>query len=138
MDADAVREKYGVSPDSIPDFLALVGDSADGYPGLPGWGAVSTAAVLPALSRTSRTSPSPSPAGMSRCAAVPRWQRPCGSIATTPCSTGSWRTLRLDTPIPQRSIEELRWRGVPRARFEALAARLAAPSLLGRVPRWSD
>jgi hypothetical protein len=46
--------------------------------------------------------------------------------------------LRLDTPIPQRTVEELRWRGVPRAPFEALVERLAAPTLLGRVPRWTD
>src|SRR5256714_11165230 len=43
----AVRQKFGVPPASIPDWLALVGDSADGYPGLPGWGAVSAATVLP-------------------------------------------------------------------------------------------
>jgi 5'-3' exonuclease len=46
LDADAVREKFGVPPASIPDYLALVGDSADGFPGLPGWGAKSAAAVL--------------------------------------------------------------------------------------------
>jgi 5'-3' exonuclease len=46
LDEAAVREKYGVLPPSIPDWLGLVGDSADGYPGLPGWGAKSTAAVL--------------------------------------------------------------------------------------------
>jgi len=46
LDEGAVREKYGVLPSSIPDWLGLVGDSADGYPGLPGWGAKSTAAVL--------------------------------------------------------------------------------------------
>src|SRR5881296_503035 len=44
--ADGVREKFGVSPESIPDYLALVGDAADGYPGLAGFGAKSTAAVL--------------------------------------------------------------------------------------------
>ena len=47
IDAAAVRAKFGVPPASIPDYLALVGDSADGYPGLPGWGAKSAAAVLP-------------------------------------------------------------------------------------------
>ena len=46
LDAVAVREKFGVDPESIPDYLALVGDSADGFPGLPGWGAKSAAAVL--------------------------------------------------------------------------------------------
>ena len=45
-DEAGVIEKFGVSPESIPDYLALVGDSADGYPGLPGWGAKSSAAVL--------------------------------------------------------------------------------------------
>ena len=45
-DADAVLEKYGVEPASIPDWLALVGDSADGFPGLAGWGAKTAAAVL--------------------------------------------------------------------------------------------
>src|SRR5206468_11826086 len=45
-DRAGVLEKWGVEPASIPDFLALVGDSSDGYPGLPGWGAKSTAAVL--------------------------------------------------------------------------------------------
>src|SRR5687768_2980253 len=46
LDADGIRAKFGVWPASIPDYLALVGDSADGYPGLPGWGAKSAAAVL--------------------------------------------------------------------------------------------
>src|SRR5262249_30629466 len=46
IDEGGVIQKFGVSPSSIPDYLALVGDSADGYPGLPGWGAKSSAAVL--------------------------------------------------------------------------------------------
>src|SRR4051794_5605407 len=46
FDADGVREKFGVDPESIPDYLALVGDSADGFPGLAGWGAKTAAAVL--------------------------------------------------------------------------------------------
>jgi 5'-3' exonuclease len=46
LDADGVKEKFGVWPESIPDYLALVGDSADGFPGLAGWGAKSAAAVL--------------------------------------------------------------------------------------------
>src|SRR5690606_9039506 len=46
LDVDAVQAKFGVPPTSIPDYLALVGDAADGYPGLPGWGAKSAASVL--------------------------------------------------------------------------------------------
>ena len=46
LDEAGVVGKFGVPPESIPDYLALVGDAADGYPGLPGWGAKSSAAVL--------------------------------------------------------------------------------------------
>lgn len=137
MDADGVREKFGVSPASIPDFLALVGDSSDGYPGLPGWGAVSTAAVLrryPHLEDIPDT--------------IARWDvtvRGGASLATAlrerrdeALLYRELAQLRLDAPIPQRSVDELRWQGVPRAPFEALVTRLAAPTLLGRVPRWRD
>jgi 5'-3' exonuclease len=137
VDADGVRQKFGVSPESIPDLLALVGDSADGDPGIPGWGAVSTAAVLrryPHLEDIPDT--------------IGRWDVTVRGGATLATSLRDHREeaylyrelarLRLDAPIPQRSVEELRWRGVPRARFEALVERLAAPTLLGRVPRWAD
>jgi len=56
-DADGVREKFGVGPASIPDFLALVGDTADGFPGIKGWGAKSTATVLEAAQRATRRRP---------------------------------------------------------------------------------
>jgi len=137
VDADGVREKFGVSPGSIPDFLALVGDSSDGYPGLPGWGAVSTATVLrryPHLEDIPDT--------------IARWDVAVRGAAALVASLRQHRSdaflyrelarLRLDAPIPQQRAEELRWQGVPRARFEALVARLGAPSLLGRVPRWTS
>ena len=54
IDEDGVRAKFGVGPASIPDYLALVGDSADGFPGLPGWGAKTTAAVLARYQRADR------------------------------------------------------------------------------------
>ncbi len=137
MDADGVRQKFGVSPECIPDYLALVGDSSDGYPGLPGWGAVSTAAVLrryPHLEDIPDT--------------IARWDVTVRGGASLAASLRDHREeaflyrelarLRLDTPIPQRTVEELRWRGVRREPFEALVERLAAPALLGRVPRWAD
>lgn len=137
VDADGVRAKFGVPPESIPDFLALVGDSADGYPGLPGWGAVSTATVL---RRYPHLEDIPDSVG--------HWDVSVRGAATLAASLRDHRAdaylfrelaqLRLDAPIPQRSVQELRWRGVPRTRFEALVERLAAPSLLGRVPRWAD
>ncbi len=137
VDADGVREKFGVSPASIPDFLALVGDASDGYPGIPGWGAVSSAAVL---RRYPHLEDIPDSVG--------RWDVSVRGAATLALALRERHEeallyrelalLRLDAPIPQRSVEELRWRGVPRAPFEALIERLAAPALRGRVPHWAD
>lgn len=137
FDADGVRAKFGVSPASIPDFLALVGDASDGYPGIPGWGAVSTAAVL---RRYRHLEDIPD--------AVGRWDVSVRGAATLAAALRDRRAeamlyrelalLRLDVPLPQRTVEELRWRGVPRAPFEALIERLVAPGLRARVPRWAD
>jgi 5'-3' exonuclease len=137
MDADGVRAKFGVPPASIPDFLALVGDASDGYPGLPGWGAVSTAAVLrryPHLEQVPDT--------------VRQWDVGVRGAASLAASLREHRvdallfrelaTLRNDVPLDQRSPDELRWGGVPRAPFLALVERLAAPALVGRVHRWAD
>ena len=75
-DEDGVRERFGVTPASIPDYLALVGDSADGFPGLPGWGAKSAAAVLARWS-TIEAIPPTRPTGTSPCAARPGSRTPC-------------------------------------------------------------
>ncbi len=135
MDADAVAAKFGVRPSSIADFLALVGDSSDGYPGLPGWGAVSTAAVLRRYPHLEDIPDS-----------IARWDLAVRGGAALAASLRQHRdqamlfrelaTLRLDAPIPQRSVDELRWRGVPRAPFEALIERLDEPRLRQRVPHW--
>ena len=137
MDADAVAAKFGVRPSSIADFLALVGDSSDGYPGLPGWGAVSTAAVLRRYPHLEDIPDS-----------IARWDLAVRGGAALAASLRQHRdqamlfrelaTLRLDAPIPQRSVDELRWRGVPRAPFEALIERVDEPRLRQRVPHWVD
>jgi 5'-3' exonuclease len=137
IDWDGVITKFGVAPPSIPDFLALVGDSSDGYPGLPGWGAVSAAAVLRRYERLEAIPDS-----------VRAWDVSVRGAATLAACLKERReeallfrelaTLRFDAPLPQRSVAELEWRGVPRAPFEALAARLGAPRLHERVPRWRD
>jgi 5'-3' exonuclease len=137
MDVDGVVAKFGVRPESIPDFLALVGDSADGYPGLPGWGSVSAATVLRRYEHLDRIPDS-----------VRAWDLSVRGAAALATSLREHRdeallyrelaTLRADTPIPHSSPEALRWLGVPRKSFEALVERLAAPSLVNRVPRWAD
>jgi 5'-3' exonuclease len=133
FDADGVEQKFGVRPSSIPDYLALVGDAADGYPGLPGWGAKSTAAVL---ARYPHIEDIP--------ASVTAWDLKVRGAASLARSLAEHReeallfrelaTLRTDAPIPQADPEELRWRGVDRGRFEALTAQLRSPRLSERLP----
>ncbi|CAN5407589.1 hypothetical protein BH20CHL6_BH20CHL6_12440 [soil metagenome] len=135
VDADAVRAKFGVSPASIPDYLALVGDSSDGYPGLPGWGARSTAAVL---ARYGHLEGIPERASAwdvgvrngQLLAATLREQLDMALLFR------ELATLRLDAPVPG-SLEQLRWQGVPRTLFEPLVGRLGVEWLLERVPRWA-
>jgi 5'-3' exonuclease len=114
-DEAAVIKKFGVPPASIPDYLALVGDSADGYPGLPGWGAKSTAAVLakfghiesiPADSRDWHVNASNAGA----LAATLARERTQALLFRT------LATLRTDIPL-FKDVDELRWRiGVSRSR----------------------
>jgi len=123
IDEQGVRQKYGVPPLSIPDYLALVGDSADGYPGLAGWGAKSSSAVL---------------AKFGHLEAIPKdcreWRVNANNasvLASTLCRERDnallFRKLaRLRTDIPLfADIEELRWKG-PKPEFEAIAAELDA------------
>lgn len=137
MDADAVEAKFGVRPESIPDFLALVGDASDGYPGLPGWGAVSAATVLGRYDHIEQIPDS-----------IARWDVAVRGGASLAASLRDQRkqallfkelaTLSLDAPIPEQEPDELRWGGVPRESFEWLAERLNEPALRSRVPRWLE
>jgi 5'-3' exonuclease len=121
LDEEGVVKKFGVPPASIPDYLALVGDSADGYPGLPGWGAKSTAAVL---ARFGHIEDIPADAG--------EWHVNAANPAALARTLGEGRerallfrtlaTLRTDLPL-FGDVDDLRWRG-PTAAFEPLAARM--------------
>jgi 5'-3' exonuclease len=125
-----VREKFGVSPASIPDWLALVGDSADGYPGLPGWGTRSAATVL---ARYQHLEHIPKLAaewdvavrGALRLATTLTEQRERALLFR------ELATLRADAPIGV-GVEALRWRG-PRADFAAWSERLGTPRLHERA-----
>ena len=123
MDEAAVVAKFGVPPASIPDYLALVGDAADGYPGLRGWGPKSTAAVLarfgridniPADWRTWRVNAA-SPAALAQTLDRDR------SLALL---FRDLATLRVDIPTFD-TVDALEWTG-PRPEFAALAARFDA------------
>jgi 5'-3' exonuclease len=122
-DEAGVRAKFGVAPASIPDYLALVGDAADGYPGLPGWGAKSAAAVLARFGRLEAIPPDArewhvNAAGAARLSATLEANRELVMLFR------DLATLRTDIPL-FASVEELRWRG-PTPAFAALATRFDA------------
>jgi 5'-3' exonuclease len=137
-DRAGVLEKWGVEPASIPDYLALVGDSSDGYPGLPGWGAKSTAAVLrrygsiDAIPARASEWDVPGVGGAVRLAAVLVEQREAALLYRT------LARLRLDAPIPQATAAELEWRGAPRATWQAFCDRWGLERLRSRPHRWLD
>lgn len=112
-DAQAVRAKFGVGPEHIPDFLALVGDSADGYPGLPGIGRVTAARLIAKYGPLEQFPP-----------AVLGERRPLALLFK------QLATLRTDAGL-FADVDELRWRG-PDARFPAMAAGLGDNRLLAR------
>ena len=138
-DDAGVRAKWGVAPVSIPDWLALVGDSSDGFPGLPGWGAKSAAAVL---FRYEHLEDIPEKAS--------RWDvrslRGAPVLAATLRehwdeallyrSLARLRSVEDGVVIPQGSASELRWDGTPRAKWEAFCDRWGLDRLRSRPHRW--
>ena len=125
-----VREKFGVYPHSIPDYLALVGDTADGVPGLPGWGAKSSAAVLYAYDHLESIPDDPAEwsvavRGASKLAATLAGHRDEAMLYRT------LTTLRRDVPLTEE-FDDLRWRGVVMEEFEPLCHELGFESLLER------
>jgi 5'-3' exonuclease len=135
---DGVLEKWGVEPASIPDWLALVGDSSDGYPGLPGWGAKSAAAVLlrygsiDAIPARASEWDVRGVSGAVRLAAVLQEQMEDALLYRT------LARLRLDTPIPQQHAGEREWRGAPRRTWEAFCDRWGLDRLRARPHRWLE
>jgi 5'-3' exonuclease len=129
-DEAGVVAKFGVKPQSIPDYLAVVGDSADGFPGLPGWGAKAAALTLSQYPHLED---------------IPKdWREWNPSIRKArPLSESlfsAWddallfrtlATLRLDVPVFE-TVEDLRWQG-PQSNFEEFCVRLKSPDLVRRA-----
>jgi 5'-3' exonuclease len=126
----AVRQKFGVPPASIPDWLALVGDSADGYPGLPGWGARSAATVLARYEHLEHIPKLAAEWDVSVRGAL-RLATTLAELRERALLFRTLATLRMDAPIGA-DVDALRWRG-PRPDFAAWAERLGAPSLHTRA-----
>jgi len=131
-DEAGVLSKFGVLPASVPDYLALVGDAADGYPGLRGWGPRSASAILSRFGRLE---------------AIPADWRTWGANVNNPATLArtlsqereraflfrQLATLRTDVALPE-SVDDLRWSG-PGPRFREIAERLDAATVTPRAPR---
>jgi 5'-3' exonuclease len=129
-DEAGVVEKFGVKPESIPDYLAVVGDSADGYPGIAGWGVKGAGQVLSRYPHLEE---------------IPKeWQMWDASIkkarGLSEALFSSWEdallfrklaTLRLDVPVFE-TVEDLRWKG-PRENFAAMCERMKMPGGMKRA-----
>jgi 5'-3' exonuclease len=136
IDELAVIEKYGVPPASIPDWLALVGDSSDGYPGVARWGAKSAAAVL---------------ARYGHLEAIPDDDRHWGLVVRGASALATslrdhrdeaylyrrLATLRTDAPLDE-SLDDLRWQGGRVQELKELCRELGMEDFIGRVPLWRD
>jgi 5'-3' exonuclease len=134
-DEAGVVAKFGVRPESIPDYLALVGDSADGYPGLPGWGSKSAGQVLARWQHLEAIPDDPltwdvDVRGAGRLALALRDGREAAYLYRR------LATLDRDANAPG-TLDDLAWDGVPREPFELLCARLGFESIPGRVHRWA-
>ena len=120
LDEPGVRAKFGVGPKSMPDWLALVGDSADGYPGIARWGAKSAGTVLAAYEHLERIPDDPATWSV----AVRGAEALAQSLRENRDAALLYRrlaTLRTDVPLVE-SLEDLRWRGAERGALEALSA----------------
>ncbi|GAB4577827.1 MAG: hypothetical protein Fur0022_05590 [Anaerolineales bacterium] len=134
-DEAGVMEKYGVPPASIPDWLALVGDSADGIPGIPAWGAKSAATVL---SRFGTLENIPDD--------IEQWGIPSGRARRLAENLTAQReqaflyrrltTLRADVPLSE-NVADMEWLGVIET-FKPFCAELGVPDLPARVPKWHN
>ncbi|HEX8821615.1 MAG TPA: 5'-3' exonuclease H3TH domain-containing protein [Archangium sp.] len=135
LDEEAVRAKLGVAPPSVPDMLALVGDAADGIPGLPGFGEKGASALLGAYGHLEAipeeaASWTVRPRGADKLAATLREHREAALLYR------KLATVVTDVPLAE-SLGDLAWAGVPRERFLSLCDRLGLTTLKTRPKRWA-
>ncbi len=135
-DEAAVEAKFGVSPALLPDWLALVGDTADGIPGLPGFGPKTAAVVLRRYGAIENIPDDPA-----------AWDVPLRGVERLAATLAARRadatlykrlaTLRTDVPL-RETLSALQWQGAHRAAYAALCARLGFQGLVDRPHRWQE
>jgi 5'-3' exonuclease len=138
-DDAGVRAKWGVPPASVPDRLALVGDAADGFPGLPGWGDKSAAALLARYGHLEAIPPRGSDwdvAGLRNPVGLATTLREQMDEALLYRDLARLRTAADGVPIPQQDVDELRWAGADRDAWEAFCDEWGLDRLRARPHHW--
>ena len=130
VDEDGVIAKFGVKPTSIADYLALVGDSADGFPGLPGWGAKSASAVLARYEHLEAIPLDAHDWNVAGVRGIPKLVATLRGQMTQAVLFRRIATIELDVPVGH--VDDWRWTG-PTARFADVCARLSSTGLAERA-----
>lgn len=133
IDEAGVVEKFGVPPESIPDWLALVGDAADGFPGIPGWGEKSAAAVLARYGHLENIPEDPGAWGLGASRAA-RLAESLGQRQEEALLYRKLATLRYDAPLKEH-LADLEWRGA-NERLRGICYRLGDERFPERITRW--
>lgn len=136
INEEGVRKLRGVPPASVPDFLALVGDTADGIPGIPGFGAKSAGTLLSHYGTVEEIPDDPD-AWEVKLRGAPRL---AGTLAEMREEVGLYKQLAIlvrDVPLEEK-LEDLEWKGIPEGPFEALCETVGSDSLRKRASRWSE
>ena len=134
IDEDELRRRRGIRPESIPDWLALVGDTADGIPGISGFGEKTASSLLREYIRLEDI-PRAAKGWPAEVRAAGRLAATLAAEMDTALLYRKLATLIDDVPLPER-LEDLAWTGVPRGAFEAWCDRVGANQLRSRPTRW--
>ena len=138
FDADAVREKFGVSPAQIPDYLGLVGDKIDNLPGVPGIGAKSAAAVLQAFESIENVPEDFDAWGDVSVRGAKRMAEKIAEHRDRALKTKDLATVLRKVPNVKPGLSDLAYRGADRERVEELFERLGWNRIYDRIPKWQS
>jgi len=136
LDAKGVRERFGVAPARIPDWLALVGDAVDDLPGVPGFGPKSAAATLAAFGDLAAFPADPALWANSGMRGAARLAESFAAHRERALEVRELATLVRDVPALEARLEQLAWSGASAPDFDALCRRLGWGRIATRVPRW--
>jgi len=134
IDEEALLARRGIRPESVPDWLALVGDDADGIPGIVGFGAKTASTLLARFVHLEQI-PEDSAGWPAGIRGRPLLARELQAEREAVLLYRRLATLVVDVPLPE-TLEDLRWRGVPRERFEAWCAELGTTAMIETLERW--